>query len=158
MHTFHIRTIALALAAAFGLGLSGATLASDLKPEDAIKFRKAGYNFMSWNMGKIKASVEGTFNRDEVVRSAQAIAAVANSGMGALYLPGTDRDHGDQKTRLKSEFFQEPERVREIAMNFNAQANELAKVAASGNPTAVAAQFKRVGDSCKACHDRYRAK
>jgi len=158
MHTFHFRSIALALTAAFGLGLSGVTLASDMKPEDAIKFRKAGYNFMSWNMGKIKASVEGTFNRDEVLRSAQAIAAVANSGMGALYLPDTDRNHGDQTTRLKSEFFQEPERVREIAMNFNAQANELAKVAASGNPTAVAAQFKRLGDACKACHDRYRAK
>ena len=28
---------------------------AQMKPEDQIKARKAGYAFMSWNMGKIKA-------------------------------------------------------------------------------------------------------
>ena len=150
------RTIPLAVAAS--IALSTPTLASELKPEEMIKFRKAGYSFMSWNMGKIKANLEGSFKQDEVLRAAQAIAGVANSGMGALYAPGTDKDAGDQKTRLKSEFFKEPEKVREIAMNFSAQANELAKVSASGNQAAIGAQFKKLGDSCKACHDRYRVK
>lgn len=149
-------TLAIAAASVMFSGLAVAN--QPLKPEEMIKFRKAGYNFMSWNMGKIKNNLEGTFSKDEIQKAADAIAAVANSGMGALYAPGTDKDHGDQKTRLKSEFFAEPEKVREIAMNFNREANELAKVAASGDAGAIGIQYKKLGDSCKACHDRYRAK
>ena len=40
---------------------------AQVKPEDQIKYRKAGYSFMSWNMGKIKAQVidnPGSFNKD----------------------------------------------------------------------------------------------
>ena len=38
--------------------VTGAAFAQQaLKPEEMIKFRKAGYSFMSWNMGKIKAQV-----------------------------------------------------------------------------------------------------
>lgn len=145
--------------ATLSLSVAGSALAnSGLKPEEMIKFRKASYNFMAWNMGKIKASLDGNFNKDEVAKAAAAVATVANSGMGALYAPGTDKDVGGEKTRLKSEFFKEPEKVREIAMNFNAQANEMAKVAAGGDVAAVRAQFGKLGDSCKACHDRYRAK
>lgn len=151
-------TLQLTLAALV-LSVAGGALANTpLKPEEMIKFRKASYNFMAWNMGKIKGSLEGNFNKDEVAKAAAAIATVANSGLGALYAPGTDRDVGGEKTRLKPEFFQEPEKVREIAVNFNTQANEMAKVAATGDAKAIGAQFGKLGEACKACHDRYRVK
>jgi cytochrome c556 len=121
-----------------------------------IKTRKAGYSFMSWNMGKIKANVDGTFNKDQVVGAANAIAAIANSGMGALYGPGTEKDVGDQKTRVKPEFFQQQDKVKELATNFVKETNELAKVAATGDAAAIKAQFGKAGASCKACHDAFR--
>ena len=93
------------------LVLGVATGASaQMKPEDQIKFRKAGYAFMSWNMGKIKAQTidnPSSFNKDQVLAAATVIAATANSGMGALYGAGTDKDAGNQKTRVKPEFFQQ---------------------------------------------------
>ena len=70
------------------------TAAAQLKPEDAIKFRQSGYTFMAWNMGRIKANVEGQYNKEEVIKAANAIQGIANSGMGALYLPGTDKGTG----------------------------------------------------------------
>lgn len=127
-----------------------------LKPEEMIKFRKAGYSFMSWNMGKIKGNLEGTYNKEQVVAAANLIAATANSGMGALYGPGTDKEVGGQKTRVKAEFFKEQDKVRELAMAFNKEANELQKVAATGDAAAVKAQFGKTGETCKACHDKYR--
>jgi len=151
------KPLAIALAS-LTLLFTSRVQADGLKPEEMIKYRKAAYNFMAWNMGKIKGSLEGNFNKDAVANAAGAIAAVANSGMGALYAPGTDQNIGNEKTRLKSEFFKEPEKVREIAMNFNKQANELVKVAASGDAGAVQTQFAKLGDACKACHERYRAK
>jgi cytochrome c556 len=151
------KALVLALAALTFTLASGAQ-ASGLKQEEMIKFRKAAYNFMAWNMGKIKSSLEGDFDKAAVANAAGAIAVVANSGMGALYAPGTDKNIGNEKTRLKSEFFKEPDKVREIAMNFNKQANELAKVAAGGDAIEIQTQFARLGDACKACHERYRVK
>ena len=135
---------------------SGAMAQQTLKPEEMIKFRKAGYSFMSWNMGKIKANLDGTFNKDQVIAAANLVAATANSGMGALYAPGTDKDIGNEKTRVKPEFFTQPEKVREVAMAFNKEANELAKVAATGDVNAIKAQFGKTGGTCKGCHDAFR--
>lgn len=133
---------------------------AQLSAEDMIKFRQSGYTFMSWNMGKIKAqAIDGSvpYNPDQVAAAANAIAAIANSGMGALYSPATLDATGWKKTRLKANFFDEPEKVRDIAVNFVQQANKLQEVAATGDQQAVAAQFGEVGKACKACHDAYRA-
>lgn len=127
-----------------------------LKPEEMIKYRKSAYSFMSWNMGKIKANLDGSFNKEQTEAAANAVAAVANSGLGALFGPGTDKDVGREKTRVKAEFFQQQDKVRELAMNFNKEANELAKVAATGDKAAIQAQFGKTGGTCKACHDNFR--
>ena len=140
------------------LCLAGAA-AAQMKPEDAIKFRQSGYTFMAWNMGKIKAQVvDGTtpYNKDQVAAAASLIAATANSGMGALYLPGTDKGKGWKDTRVKPELFKEQEEVGKIAKNFVEQANTLQKVAMAGDQAAIKAQFGEMGKACKACHDKYR--
>lgn len=127
--------------------------------DDAIKYRQAGYTFMSWNMSKIKDQVvDGTvpFNQDQVVAAANAIAGIANSGMGALYPPGSDQGTGFKKTRLKPEFFQNLDEVGRVARTFNAAANDLAKAAAGGNRNEIRSAFGSLGESCKACHDKFR--
>ena len=145
------------LAALILASVAGSVLAQQaLKPEEMIKTRKAAYSFMAWNMGKIKANLDGSFNKDQVIASANAVAAVANSGLGALFGPGTDKEVGGEKTRVKPEFFQQQDKVREVAMNFNKEANELAKVAATGDKAAIQAQFGKTGATCKACHDNFR--
>ena len=145
------------LTAVIFASVAGGVLAQQaMKPEDMIKTRKAGYGFMAWNMGKIKTNVDGNFNKDQVVAAANAVAAIAGSGMGALFGPGTDKDVGDQKTRVKPEFFQQPDKVRELATNLGKESAELAKVAAAGDVAAIKAQFGKTGAACKACHDAFR--
>ena len=58
------------------LSLAG-TASAQVKPEDQIKYRQAGYSFMSWNMGKIKANLEGEYNAQQVQAAANAIAGIA---------------------------------------------------------------------------------
>lgn len=145
------------LLAVISLTLAG-TAAAQVKPEDAIKFRQSGYAFMAWNMARIKANVEGTYNKDEVVKAANAIQAIANSGMGALYLPGTDKGKGWEDTRVKPELFTEKEKVGKASMAFNKEANEMAKVAAAGDVAAVKEQMGKLGGTCKGCHDDFKMK
>ena len=136
-----------------------ATVATAGPIEDQIRFRQSAYAFISWNSGKIKKQVvdqPATYDKEQVIASANAIAAVANSGLGALYGPGTDKGTGFRPTQLKSEFFQQPEEARRVAVAFNAAANELARVAQSGDLAAIKTQFGKLNETCKGCHNSFR--
>jgi cytochrome c556 len=139
------------------LGVGAAfTADAQMKPNDAITFRQSGYKFMAWNMGRIKMNLSGQYNKDEVVQAATVIQAIANSGMGKLYVPGSDKGKGCKPTEVKPELFTDKEGVGKVAKAFNEAANEMAKVAATGDAAAVKVQFGKLGESCKACHDKYR--
>lgn len=134
------------------------TASAQIKPEDAIKWRQSGYSFMAWNMSRIKMNVEGTYNKEEVIKAANAIQAVANSGMGSLYLPGTDKGTGWEKTRAKSEIWTEKEKIGKAATAWVKEANEMATVAAAGDAAATKAQLGKLGSTCKGCHDDFKSK
>ncbi len=138
-------------------GIAGSAAAQVIgKAEDQIRWRQSAYQTMAWNMGRIKANIEGSFNKDQVVQAANVIQAIANSGMGALYQPDTQNGKGWRDTNVKPEFFKEGDKVKELAMAYVKQANEMATVATSGDAGAVKAQFGKLGESCKACHDKFR--
>jgi len=135
------------------------TAVAQVKPADAIKFRQSGYAFMAWNMGKLKGMLvenPASFNKEQAIAAANAIQAVANSGMGALYVPGSDKGKGWAETRVKPELFTDKEGVGKVARAFNAEANELAKVAATGDAAALKVQFGKVGETCEGCHEKFR--
>jgi cytochrome c556 len=154
-----MKTMYRSLVAGIALtAIAGATLAQSIgKPEDNMRWRQSAYHTIAWSMGRIKANVEGTFNKDQVVQAANVIQALANSSMGALYAPGTDKGKGWKETRAKAELFTDKEGVGKVAMAFNKEANEMAKVAAGGDAAAVKAQFGKLGEACKGCHDKFRA-
>jgi cytochrome c556 len=141
------------------LCLSGMTAAVAAPTEDQIRFRQSAYSFAAWNLAKIKNQVvtkPDTFNKEEVVAAAAAIAAIANSGLDALYAPGTDQGSGWQKTRLKPEFFQKPDEAKKVSEDFVRESNELLKVAETGDVAAIKAQFGKTSGTCKSCHDAFR--
>lgn len=146
------------LAAILALTVSASAFAQQAapKPEQLIKWRQSVYQVLAWNSGRIKANVEGQFNKDEVVKAANAIAAIANSGLGALYAPGTETGKGWHDTTVKPELFTDGKKAGEDAGNFIRESNELAKVAAVGDAAAVKAQYGKFTQTCKACHDDFR--
>lgn len=144
------------LAALVLVSLAGAAMAQQMpKPEEMIKIRKAGMSFQAWNMSRIKANIDGNFNKEQVVAAANVVAATASSGIFTLFAPGTDKDAGNEKTRAKPEMLQEDKRKEAVAALVR-EASELAKVAAAGDAAAVKAQFGKTGSACKACHDDFR--
>jgi len=149
------------LVAALAVVVSASALAQQApapKPETLIKWRQSVYQVLAWNSGRIKANVEGTYNKDEVIRAANSTAALANSGLGALFAPGTEQGKGWHDTTVKPELFTDGKHVGELAGNFAKEANELAKVAATGDQAAVKSQFGKLSGTCKACHDDFKKK
>ena len=129
--------------------------------EDQIRFRQSAYSFAAWNLGKIKAQVvtkPDSYKKEEVIAAANALAAIASSGIEALYAPGTDQGTGWQKTRLKPEYFQKADDAKKLQEAFAKETAELAKVAQGGDVGAIKAQFGKASETCKSCHDAFRLK
>lgn len=128
------------------------------KPENLIKWRQSAFSLVAWNAGRIKASVDGQYNKDEVQRAANAIAAIANSGLGGLFAAGTEQGKGWHDTSAKPELFKDPKHFADLAAAFGKEATELASVSAGGDPASVKTQFGKLQRTCKSCHDDFKAK
>ncbi|MFZ6872644.1 c-type cytochrome [Undibacterium sp. Di27W] len=149
--------ILLGLSAATVLIASTSVLAQQApKPETLIKWRQSAYQVIGWNSGRIKSSLEGQYNKEEVIKAANTIAVLSNAGLGALFPAGTEQGKGWHDTAVKPELFKDGKHVGELAANFSKEANELAKLALAGDPVAVKDQYGKLTRTCKACHDDYK--
>ena len=126
------------------------------KPEQLIKWRQSAYQVVGWNTGRVKANVDGTYNKDDVVRAANTIAAVANGGLPSLFPAGTESGKGWHDTSAKPTLFSDATGYGAAQAAFAKEANELARVAQGGDVAAVKAQLAALQKTCKACHDDYR--
>jgi len=161
MKTKHLKLALLPLLALGALGASlgvSAQQAAGPKPEQLIKWRQSVYQVVAWNNGRIKANVDGQYNKDEVQRAANAIAAIANSGLGGLFAAGTEQGKGWHDTSAKPEVFKDSKHFAELTASFSKEATELASIAGSGDQAAVKAQFGKLQKTCKSCHDDFKAK
>lgn len=126
------------------------------KPEQLIKWRQSAYQVVGWNTGRIKANVDGAYNKDDVIRAANTIAAVANSGLPSLFPAATETGKGWHDTSVKPTLFSDAAGAAAAQAAFGREANELARVAQTGDVAAVKAQLAALQKTCKACHDDYR--
>ncbi|WP_457351572.1 c-type cytochrome [Roseateles sp. P5_D6] len=126
------------------------------KPEQLIKWRQSAYQVIGWNTGRVKANVDGTYNKDDVIRAANTIAAVANGGLPSLFPASTETGKGWHDTSVKPTLFSDAAGAAAAQAAFGKEANELARVAQGGDVAAIKAQLAALQKTCKACHDDYR--
>jgi cytochrome c556 len=148
-------TLALSVLA---VAAGGAVAQQAPKPEVLIKSRQSAFQLVAFNSAKIKANLDGTYNKDDVVKAANTIAAISNSGLGALFAPGTETGKGWHDTGAKPELFKDLKKFAELGASFSKEANELSKVAAGGDVAAIKEQYAKLSRTCKACHDDFKSK
>jgi cytochrome c556 len=126
------------------------------RPEALIKWRQSAYQVIAWNSGRIKAALAGQYAPQEVQSAANALAAVANSGLAGLFAPGTAHGKGWRETTAREEVFSDAGKFRALTDEFAREANTLARVAAAGDRNTVNEQFLKVTQTCKSCHNQFR--
>ena len=147
----------LCLASLAGLVAGSAIAQQAPKPEALIKWRQSAFQVVAWNSGRIKSSLDAGYNRDQVLRSANVIAAIANSGLGSLFAAGTESAKGWHDTTVKPEAFTSTARFAELGGEFAKESTELVRVVSSGaDAVAVKDQFGKLQKTCKSCHDDFR--
>jgi cytochrome c556 len=150
-----IKTFVLAACTTVGLMAALPASAQFAKPEDAIKYRQAAFTVMGAHFGRIGAMVQGRVPYDAKVAAdnAEIVAAMAKLPWAA-FGEGTDKG---APHRAKPEIWREGDKVKAGADKLVADTANLATVAKAGNLDQLRTAFGAVGQSCKACHDAYRA-
>ena len=153
-----MKPILLLTAGAFALAAATAALAQQApKPENLIKWRQSAFQVVAWNSGRIKASLDSGYDKTQVLRSANLIAAIANSGLGSLFPAGSETGKGWHDTTAKPEAFSNQAKFAELGGEFAKEATELVRVVSSGaDAAAVKDQFGKLQKTCKSCHDDFR--
>ena len=144
----------LALAAAT-ITLAAPASAQFAKPEDAIKYRKSALTVMAAHFGRIGAMANGRapFDAKLAAENADIVVAMSKLPWGA-FVEGSDA--GDTKAR--PDIWKEQAKFKGAAEKMQGEVTKLASAARTGNLDNLKAAFGPAAESCKACHDAFRAK
>ena len=154
------RTVFIAIIAAAGFAaysLDG--LAQERPPtkeEQAIKYRQSVYKVILWNFGPMAGMAQGKIPYDatDFAKRAERVATMA-----PMLLEGYPRGSGSgAPTRAKAEIWDNFDEFTRLMHNMENKAAALADVAKEGSLEKSRAAVGELGDACKACHDKYRAK
>lgn len=147
----------LVLCTAAAVLLTPLTVSADkMSPEEyALKYRQSHMMLIGSNMGPIAGMVKGEvpWNDAAIVGFAKDLAAVSSINAMRGYTPGSDKG----KTKAKPEIW---ENLEDVEAQFK-ELSEVTAALAAAQPAekkAFIAAFKKVGKSCKGCHDDYKSK
>ena len=127
---------------------------AQVKPEDQIKQRRAGYAVMGHNFANLGAMAQEKkpYNKEEAGTSADLVAALSDY-MKVHFGEGTDKG----ETKAKPEIWQKRSDFDSKMDKMVTEARKL-PAAARTDLAALKTQVGEAGKACKACHDDYRAK
>ena len=89
------------------------------------------------------------------MQAAAASLPVESAGMEDWFPEGTGPEAG-VKTEALPVIWEDRADFEEKLANFRAASDELAAIAPGGDVDAIGAAFKKVGGTCKSCHDKFR--
>lgn len=149
-----IRQTALA-AASFALCFSlAAQAAPPTKAEQALKYRKSLYQVIAWNFGPMSAMAQGKvpYDAKEFALRAERVAMIAPM-LGEAFPPESKDVAGSE---LKPEMWTNRADFDAKMKDLVDKSAALAKVARTGDFAKSKAAFFETGNTCKACHDKYK--
>lgn len=128
--------------------------AADVKPEDAIKYRKSVMTIQGWNIGPLGAMARGDipFDQEAAERHARRLDATSHMVLEG-FTPGSDVG----ETRARTEIWAQWEAFQQKVADLQASTAELVAAAEGGDADTVRQAVGNTGAACKACHDDYRS-
>lgn len=142
----------IAISATF---ISFSASAQFVKPEDAIKYRKAALTVTAAHFGRMGAMAQGKvpFDAKGAAENAEIVVNMSKLPWAAF---GDGTDVGE--TKAKPDIWKQNAKFKEAAEKFQAESVKLAAAAKAGKEDAFKAAFSATAGACKSCHDDFRAK
>jgi cytochrome c556 len=148
------RRLLVAVASVAGLLTALPAAAQFQKPEDAVKYRKAGMTMIAAHFGRIGAMASGRAPYDA---AAAAVNADVVAYMARLPFAGfVEGTAGTDKGAAKANVWSERGKFDAAAKEMQDATAALAAAAKTNNLDALKAAFGKAGGTCKSCHDDFR--
>ena len=146
------RLLLLTVAAIAGLASALPAAAQFQKPEDAVKYRKAGFTVMAAHFGRLGAMAQGRvpFDAAAATMNAEIVADMSKLPF-AGFVEGTS---GSEKGTPKANVWSDRAKFDAGAKKLQEEATKLAASAKTLDGLKTA--FTATAGTCKACHDDFR--
>jgi len=146
-----LRTLAILILVCLA-GVAGA----QSRPGAAIRYRQGLMAAIGWNFDLLGTMVRrGPFDAKEFASRAERLAAFGPQIMEGFPKP-TDADKG-AVTDAAKEIWSDAAGFQARVDEYIAESRKLADAAKSGDEAQMKAQYRKLSDTCKACHDTYKA-
>jgi cytochrome c556 len=152
--------MAAAAALVSGAVLAPAAWAAESEPspaDEAIEYRQALYTLIGGNFGPLGEMLQGhvPYNGAEAQKRAERVALLATI-VGEAFPDISKQGHTKAKPEIWGNRADFDQKVQALVADTDALARQLRQD--SGNVAAFKQAAIKVGQDCKACHDKYRAK
>jgi cytochrome c556 len=130
--------------------------AAAFSPGQAVDARKNRYR----ELGAAFKSVNDQLRSGNLIKVTLRSAARTVSGVGRdqyQWFPAGSNAQAGFKTQAMASIWLNPAGFREAQGNFQRQADMFLKVVETGNAAQIGAQAKALGQTCAACHRKFRA-
>ncbi len=132
------------------LTLSCSAIAHADEKNPQVRYRHAVMEAMANDFSAMALVFRGAVDRPGGLAANARSLAESASLIESLFPAGSEG--GDALPLI----WEEPDRVAELGRDAAAAAQALADAAAGDDRAAIGVAFKAAGDSCKACHERYK--
>lgn len=132
-----------------GLLISGLAFA-DAKGD--IAYRQGAFKVVGGHMSSMVAIFRGQVRQENFALHAQAMADISKV-IPTVFPEGS----GEGKTEALAKIWEDKAGFKKAVNAFTSAADGVAAAAATGDMAAAGAAFRKLGGSCKGCHDEYRA-
>lgn len=137
-----------------GLGTLSSGIAQAGDVERALDYRQGAMNVFSWNMKAMGDMMKGKSAYDGAVFASHANDLAKATSLDLLTGFPEDSDSGE--TDARPDIWLNFEDFTEKLEAMRAAAQDLSKVAMSGDKAAMGEALGKTGKTCKACHDDYK--
>ncbi len=133
---------------------AGTALLVSADEKDAIKYRQAVMKAVGGHMGGAVAIIKGQVPyKDDLVAHTTGLHDMAHIVPNAF----KQKTEGG-KTRAKPEIWEDAQDFKQKIKDLLTATADFLAAAKAGGPEAAGAKLGAVGDACKACHKKFRAK
>ena len=123
------------------------------RPADAIKYRQAAFQVMSFHSQRVGSMAKGERPFDKTVINQDAtVLELLSAQMESAFPPGTD----SAPSKTKAEVWQDPAQFRQKMEDFKLATRKLSEASRSGDLNSIRHAFNQTAQSCKSCHEGFR--
>lgn len=140
-------------AAALAAGLIAAPLLA--APADTVRSRITAYRELGAAFKAVNDGLRGSEVQTIMIQQSARQIRNAARGQYALFPAGSDASTG-VKTAAKPEIWTRPAQFRTAQDNFARAADTFFRAASSGDAAAIRAEARKLGGTCKGCHDTFK--